>query len=160
MWPVEQHPITGEHRQRLAVLQNGCELTHDDYSSCYSATAFDFQTAKSSTRKYELYRTNKAEYSNCARGEDTDNFHGNSASFGDQSNVTKCKWKGSTKTKRFMQPVPLWDPQLVADVASAMNGTVWDQFDNRVGYAAASLLTALAPCLTSASNERQLQQRD
>ena len=49
------HPLTGSPVQKLMVLQNMCELDHDDPQSCYSdPTAWDIQKAKSATRKFEL----------------------------------------------------------------------------------------------------------
>jgi hypothetical protein len=124
MWPVEMNPVTKEHRMRLAVLENGCELTHDDYSTCYEASAFNFQSAKSPTRKYELYRSKMQEAQACAKNNllNAPKFYGQQVTFPEVTDDPKCRWKAGLKTQRFMKPVSLTDSQLVADVAAATAG--------------------------------------
>lgn len=121
-WPVEQHPVTKEDRQRLAVLQSGCELSHDDYTTCYSTNAFDASSPNSNTKKYELYRASRNDYIECAKSTTKNTYYSNVAQFGDQSNASACRWKASAKTKRFMQPVDTNDPKLMADVTAQVQG--------------------------------------
>ena len=137
MWPVEQHPITKEHRKRLAVLQNGCELTNDDYSACYDSAAFDYKTAKSNTKKFELQRQSPNDYQACAMEKKQGQFYANAATFPtDNPPPDSCKWSVTYSSMRFMHPVPLTDSQLVADVAANLasggnscskhsDGTTW-----------------------------------
>ena len=137
MWPVEQHPITKEHRKRLAVLQNGCELTNDDYSACYDSAAFDYKTAKSNTKKFELQRQSPNDYQACAMEKKQGQYYANAATFPtDNPPPDSCKWSVTYSSMRFMQPVSLTDSQLVADVAANLasggalcskhsDGTTW-----------------------------------
>ena len=49
------HPVTNSPLYKLMVMQNMCELDHDDPRSCYSdPTAWDTEKSKSATRKFEL----------------------------------------------------------------------------------------------------------
>jgi len=113
------------------MRQNACELSHDDYSTCYDTAAFDFSTSRSHTRKYELYRRQKGSERSCAEDEtDTDAFWGfDGAVFGDGGNKTKCRWTASAKTRRFMKEVGPNDPQLVNTTTAAVRNSSDPKFE-------------------------------
>ena len=113
------------------MRQNACELSHDDYSTCYDTAAFDFSTSLSHTRKYELYRSQKGSEKSCAEDEtETDAFWGfDGAVFGDGGNKTKCRWTASAKTRRFMKEVGPNDLQLVNTTIAAVRNSSDAEFE-------------------------------
>lgn len=136
------------------MRQNACELSHDDYSTCYDTAAFDFSTSRSHTRKYELYRRQKGSERSCAEDEtDTDAFWGfDGAVFGDGGNKTKCRWTASAKTRRFMKEVGPNDPQLVNTTTAAVRNSSDPEFSYDYAFEICHQVGAAPVCAHTRAN--------